>query len=229
MVTCKWDYETEVCITKGELPSKVMGDLNKFRVCFQSLLEFGILYSRENKIQIKCDVQQYKYTPELHFITQFYIILSNRHDIDLEPLEQCFQTLTDEAKEGEQEPDKCSEKEEEDFRENYSKYYDFISEFGLGMVVLPKIIKQLNGECFFNRNDEGMSRTFTEDQLKIGFKIPLKKAGIQAIIQNHQYRINTKQNSSIDNRVQVFRTPKMVSQSRVGQLKQMPDMFQFKS
>lgn len=37
-----WDRHFEIYLSKQQFPRKVVGDLQKFRICFQSLLEFGI-------------------------------------------------------------------------------------------------------------------------------------------------------------------------------------------
>lgn len=50
LTASKWDKEIEVFLSKGELPRKVIGDLEKFRICLKTMLEFGIKYSKDSQI-----------------------------------------------------------------------------------------------------------------------------------------------------------------------------------
>ena len=67
LTASKWEKEIEVFLTKGELPRKVNGDLNKFRICMRTLLEFGIKYTVNNKMDVKCEFQSFT-IPEKHFV-----------------------------------------------------------------------------------------------------------------------------------------------------------------
>ena len=51
----KWEKEIAVYLTKGKMPTKVIGDLTRFRICMRTLLEFGIRYSCDNQMSIKCE------------------------------------------------------------------------------------------------------------------------------------------------------------------------------
>ena len=48
LTASNWKKEIEIYLTKGDLPRKVYGDLNRFRICIRSMLDFGIKYSMDN-------------------------------------------------------------------------------------------------------------------------------------------------------------------------------------
>ena len=58
LTASKWDKEIEVYLSRGQLPNQVMGDLEKFRICFRTMLEFGIKYSNDDTMQVKCEFKE---------------------------------------------------------------------------------------------------------------------------------------------------------------------------
>ena len=49
-----------VDLYRGKLPKSVIGDVNRFRMCFRTLLDFGTKYSTNNQMQVRCEVDQMK-------------------------------------------------------------------------------------------------------------------------------------------------------------------------
>jgi hypothetical protein len=86
LTASKWDKEIEVFLTKGHLPKQVLGDLRKFRICMRTLLEFGIKYSSDHQMYVKCEFKEFTPEPERHFVIQFSLVLTKSEVYNLEPL-----------------------------------------------------------------------------------------------------------------------------------------------
>ena len=84
----KWEKEIAVYLTKGKMPTKVVGDLTRFRICMRTLLEFGIRYSCDNQMSIKCEFLNFN--DERQFVIQFSLILTKSETFSLDPLEILF-------------------------------------------------------------------------------------------------------------------------------------------
>ena len=84
--------EIQIFLTKGLLPQHVYGDLTRFRICLSTLLEFGIKYSIDNTMQVKCEIKEFKeFLPQRrHFVIQFTLLLAKNEAFDLTPIENLF-------------------------------------------------------------------------------------------------------------------------------------------
>lgn len=86
LTASKWEKEIEVFLTKGHLPKQVLGDLRKFRICMRTLLEFGIKYSSDHQMYVKCEFKEFTPEPERHFVIQFSLVLTKSDIYNLEPI-----------------------------------------------------------------------------------------------------------------------------------------------
>ena len=92
LTASKWENEIQIFLTKGLLPQHVLGDLTRFRICLRTLLEFGIKYSIDNTMQVKCEIKEFKeFLPQRrHFVIQFTLLLAKNEAFDLTPIENLF-------------------------------------------------------------------------------------------------------------------------------------------
>jgi len=143
LTASKWEKEIEVFLTKGHLPKQVLGDLRKFRICMRTLLEFGIKYSCDNQMYVKCEFKEFTPEPERHFVIQFSLEVARSSVYNLEPIRILFEEQIDEVDENE---DLSFDKQ---IRKNYPEFMKHIKEFGYGMIAFPSVVKQLKGTYFF--------------------------------------------------------------------------------
>jgi len=135
LTASKWEKYIEVFLTKGQLPNKVFGDLTRFRMCLRTMLEFGIKYSQDNQMQVKCEF--IGITQEREFIISFSVILTKNEAIDTEPLEILLAEPVVDPEEKKMEDLSF----EPQIRKMYSQFFGHINDFGFGMIVFPQIVK----------------------------------------------------------------------------------------
>ena len=58
----------------------VKGDLRLFRICLQTILEFGLIYNSDDQMQVKVEVTGL--TEDQLFLTQFQVQLSESSTYD---------------------------------------------------------------------------------------------------------------------------------------------------
>jgi hypothetical protein len=62
----------------------------------RSMLDFGIKYSKDNQMQVKSEFKAY--TPQNHFVIQFYVIITQNEKVELDLLEHLLTEQNDEEK-----------------------------------------------------------------------------------------------------------------------------------
>jgi hypothetical protein len=143
LTASKWEKEIEVFLTKGHLPKQVLGDLRKFRICMRTLLEFGIKYSCDKQMYVKCEFQCFTPEPERFFVIQFSLELTKSDAFNLEPIRILFQ------EQGEDEENQEELSFDKQINDHYSDFLQHIKDFGYGMIAFPSVVKQLKGNYFF--------------------------------------------------------------------------------
>ena len=117
-------------------------------------------------LHIKCEFKSF--TVKQQFLIQFNLVMSKNPNVDLEPIEILFNEQSDDTG-----ADLLFEPK---IRKNQKMFHKHINEFGIGMILFPSMVKQLNGDLFIqNHTNENTSKTETmtpNNQIKIGFKIP---------------------------------------------------------
>lgn len=69
----------------SRMPKNVVGDISRFRMCFRTLLEFGIKYSVNNAMQVRCGVKEI-IQEKRKCIIQFALMLRTNPKFDIEPI-----------------------------------------------------------------------------------------------------------------------------------------------
>mmetsp|Transcript_35580 Transcript_35580/g.54389 ORF Transcript_35580/g.54389 Transcript_35580/m.54389 type:complete len:110 (+) Transcript_35580:2262-2591(+) len=100
--------------------------------------------------------------------------LENNKEYDIDVLEHLFKENSV-AKELRFHEELSFEKE---ILSNYNKYFDLIKNFGYGILILPSIIKQLEGSYFIKTslNKEATTVGGAKEDIRIGFYVPFAPA-----------------------------------------------------
>ena len=149
----RWDKNIQVLLPSSELPPLVVGDLSKFRICFRTLLEFGIKYCANAKFEMKCKVERMLQEVEGRkmMLIKFKIVMSKNSAFDLRALKLLCPEQADNAS-LEEYPIGIDQKKAADISqimsENYASFHQHMSHFGFGMIMLPSLVSSMSGEFF---------------------------------------------------------------------------------
>ncbi|CDW71528.1 multi-sensor hybrid histidine kinase [Stylonychia lemnae] len=115
------------------LPEKLKGDVQRFRLALQSVSEFSMRYCTEGNIEIVINFDAI--TTDGNFQLSFDFTFSKNLQYNEEPLVNLLNIMS-----------KSQNASYEDILlKNYEELFDLIQQFGIGMLIFPTLIAQLEG------------------------------------------------------------------------------------
>ena len=161
----------------NNLPEIFNGDLATFRLALHTLSEFSVKYCTEGKIELKTMFGGK--AKDNNFLIKILFAMPLNKKLDKELL---IQLLNESDQQG-QDVDRFTKS---DFTKRFKYLYEPIMEFGIGFILLPNIVKTLNGSvgvrCFtrapplgrrLKQNKLISKESIKNETLEISLEIPL--------------------------------------------------------